>query len=217
MFINRQQAGELLAGQLKEYKGKKDVVVLGIPRGGVVVAKIVAQALLAQLDVVILKKVGAPSNPELAIGAVGPGGVVYWDNELCKRLRVTRAERLELRSKKLGELREREKLLRGKRKMITIKNKTVILVDDGVATGATVLAGAKFLKKMKVGKIILAVPVIAKDTLNHINRYFDEVVFLEIPEEFYAVGQFYQEFPQISDETVIKLLRAERLELRAER
>lgn len=206
MFINRQQAGELLAARLKDYQGKKDVVVLGIPRGGVVVAQVVAQALTAPLDVVIVKKIGAPNNPELAIGAVGPGGVVYWDNKLCRRLGVDGKTKLEARSKKLEELREREKLLRGRKGYKNLANKTVIIVDDGVATGATVMAAAKFVKKMGVKKVMLAVPVIAKDTLAHIKRYFDEVVFLEQPQEFYAVGQFYQDFPQVSDETVVEIL-----------
>lgn len=205
MFINRQQAGELLAEKLKEYRNK-DVVVLGIPRGGVVVAKVVADALEVPLDVVIVKKIGAPNNPELAIGAVGPGGVVYWDNKLYRRLGIDKKNR----NYELGimnkEREEREELLRGKRKMVTIKNKTVLLVDDGVATGATVMAAAKYVKKVGAKEIILAIPVIAKDTLLSIKRYFDEVVFLESPEEFYAVGQFYQDFPQVSDEEVVFLL-----------
>lgn len=205
MFDNREQAGELLSAKLKEHRGK-EAVVLGIPRGGVVVAKTITDMLQLPLDIVIVKKIGAPNNPELAIGAVGPANVVYWDDRLCRQLAIGKSEKLEVRSKKLEELREREKLLRGKRKMVTIKDKTVILVDDGVATGATAMAAAKFIKKMKAKKIILATPVIAKDTLSYIKRYFDEVVFLESPEEFHAVGQFYQEFNQITDDEVRKLL-----------
>ncbi len=206
MFDNRKQAGQVLAEKLKEYQGGKGVVILGIPRGGVIVAKTIADVLQLPLDIVIVKKIGAPHNSELAMGAVGSMGVVYWDDELCKRLKVTRAERLELRSKKLEELREREKAFRANKKVIDIRGKTVIMVDDGVATGATAMAAAKFVKKMGAQKIILAVSVIAKDTLLNIKRYFDDVVFLESPEEFYAVGQFYKEFNQVTDEEVIKML-----------
>lgn len=206
MFLSRHQAGQLLAKKLKDYQRREDVVILGIPRGGVVVAKAVADMLQLPLDIMVVKKIGAPNNAELAIGAVGPMGVVYWDDKLCKRLRVTRAESLELRSVKLDEREEKEKLLRGRKKMVTIKNKTVIVVDDGVATGATAIVAAKFVKKTGAKEVILAIPVIAKDTLLNIKRYFDEVVFLESPEEFYAVGQFYQNFPQVSDHEVVELL-----------
>lgn len=206
MLESREQAGQLLGENLAQYKGRPDVVVLGIPRGGVVVAKAVAQALGAPLDVVVIKKIGAPNNSELAIGAVGPMGVVYWDNKLCRRLGVNQNEKLKMKNEKLRELEEREKLLRGKKGYASLKNRTVIVVDDGVATGATSLAAAKFIKKMKAKKIILTTPVIAKDTLIDIKRYFDEVIFLEAPEEFYAVGQFYEEFPQVTDDEVIQIL-----------
>ncbi len=205
MFQNRQQAGELLAAKLKDYQ-RKEVVVLGIPRGGVVVASAVAEFLQLPLDIIVIKKIGAPNNPELAVGAVAGAKIIYWDNRLCRQLSITKSEKLEVRSKKLEELREREKLLRGEKKYNNFENKTVILVDDGVATGATAIAAGKFVKKMKAKKIILATTVIAKDTLLHIKRYFDEVIFLESPEEFHAVGQFYQDFPQVGDEEVKAIL-----------
>ncbi len=189
------------------YKDKSDIIIWGIPRGGVVVAKVVAQELKKPLDIIVIKKIGAPENPELAIGAVGPSSV-YWDQDLCQRLNVRRAQIRQMAGQKEREQEEREKLLRGDKPYPNLKNKTAILVDDGVATGATVLAAYKSLKKMKVKKVILATPVIAKDTFLNIKRYFDEVIFLEKPEEFYAVGEFYREFPQVEDEEVIRLLRA---------
>lgn len=204
MFDSREQAGKLLADKLFFYKDKSDIIILGIPRGGVVVAKVIAQELKKPLDLIIIKKIGAPTNPELAIGAVGPLKTIYWDKNL---LQVRPADESNLKSQKEKEQKDREKLLRGNKSYPDLKNKIAILVDDGVATGATVLAAYKSLRKMKAKKIILAVPVIAKDTFLNIKRYFDDVIFLENPEEFYAVGEFYREFPQVSDDEVIELLK----------
>lgn len=205
MFESRQQAGKLLTKKLSDYKGQKKVIVLGIPRGGVVVAKEVAQALHLFLDVIVIRKIGAPQNPELAIGAVGPSKTVYWDKELIERLGVTKGERLKLRRDKLREQKEKEKKFRGKKKL-NLKGKTVILVDDGIATGATVLCAAMVLRKKGAKEKILTVPVIAKDTLASVIESFEDIVVLMLPKEFYAVGQFYEEFPQVSDEEVVSLL-----------
>lgn len=205
MFQNREQAGELLVHKLEQYKGS-GAVVLGIPRGGVVTALVIASLLNLPLDIIVVKKIGAPDNAELAIGAVGPEGIVYWDEKLCKRLGISHSEKLKVKNEKLQEQREQDKKLRGGKSLINLKNKTVILVDDGVATGATVMVAAIFLKKKNVVKSILAVPVIAKDTLEKIKKYFDEIVFIDSPEEFYAVGQFYKEFPQVEDEEVRRIL-----------
>lgn len=206
MFENRQQAGKLLAEKLKRYKKKDNVLVLGIPRGGVVVAKVVGDILELPMDIVVVKKIGAPSNPELAIGAVGPGNVVYWDKDLIGRLGIEKKiQNSEFRIQK-KERKNKEKVLRGDKEFFEVRGKTVILVDDGVATGATVIAAQKALQKMGVAKVVLAVPVISKETLNDIKRYFDKVIALSVEEEFYAVGQFYRDFPQIRDEEVIGLL-----------
>ena len=175
MFKNREEAGKLLAEHLHAFKKRKDVLVLGIARGGIVVAKEIAKKLKLPLDVVVIKKIGAPNNPELAIGASLERG-------------------------------KREKVFRKGKKPLDIKNRTVILVDDGVATGATVLCAQKFLKKESAKKIILAIPVISKETYRHISRYFDRIITLSVEEDFYAVGQFYREFPQVSDEEVISFL-----------
>lgn len=206
MFANRQEAGELLAHKLEEFKEGKDTVVFAIARGGVVTGWAVASVLKLPLDIIVVKKIGLPDNPELAIGAVGPGGAVYWDENLCQKLNINKKIRNQQLRIKEKERNEGERLLRGNRPLINLRNKTVILVDDGVATGATVMAAAKSLKKMQTKAIILATPVIAKDTLKYIMKYFDDVIFFDSPAEFYAVGQFYQNFPQIEDEEVCALL-----------
>lgn len=206
MFKNREQAGKQLAQKLLEFKGRDDVVVLGIPRGGVVVAKEVASSLTLPSDIIIVKKIGAPQNVELAIGAVGPSGSVYWDENLLRKLNINkRIRNQELRIKE-KEREDREKQLRGNKPTINLKNKTVILVDDGIATGATVMAAAAALRREQAKELVLAVPVTANDTFRSIERYFDKVIVLEVSSEFYAVGQFYEDFPQISDQQVARLL-----------
>lgn len=206
MFENREQAGQLLAGKIEGLKIKNGVI-LAIPRGGVVVAKVIAQHLSLPLDVVTVRKIGASWNPELAIGAMAPDGQIYWDKKLCQRLSISTFEQKALAKAKKQEVKTREKTFRAGKAPLDIVGKIAILVDDGVATGATVLAGNQFLRRQKVKKAILATPVIARDTLNRVKKYFDEVVFLSAPEEFYAVGQFYQDFPQVSDNEVVEMLK----------
>lgn len=206
MFESRQKAGKLIAQKLKEYKSQKNVIVIAIPRGGVVVAKEVAKALHLILDVIVIRKIGAPQNPELAIGAVGPASSIYWDEELIKRLGVTRKQREKLKNEKIREQKKRELLFHFRKKRLSFKGKTVIIIDDGIATGATVICAAMVIRKKGAKEKILAVPVIAKDTLSAIVQFFEEVVVLMVPKDFYAVGQFYEEFPQVSDEEAISLL-----------
>ena len=205
MFQNREEAARLLGEKLKEKYGQ-DAVVLGIPRGGVILAKVVADMLNAPLDIVVVKKIGAPDNEELAVGAVGPDKTVYWEEKICQQLGINKSAKLKVKSEKLQEQKEREKRLREGKNPIDLQDKTVILVDDGVATGATVMAAALFLKKQKVREAILATPVIAKDTLAKMKKYFTEIIYLDAPRQFYAVGQFYQDFPQVEDEEVRRLL-----------
>lgn len=207
MFANREAAGQLLAQELQQYRRKKHVIVLGIPRGGVIVAKAVADLLELPFDIIVVRKIGAPSNPELAIGAVGPNRAVYWDQKLCERLAISDKQKAISKKIKERERQEREKSLRGRKKPVDAHNKTILLVDDGVATGATVFAAQKAIQKMGAAAIILAVPVVAHDTYGFIKKYFERVVALEIPREFYAVGQFYREFEQVSDNEVIAILR----------
>jgi len=206
MFQNRAQAGKKLASKLLSYKATKNLIVLAIPRGGVVVGKILSQALDCPLEVIVTKKIGAPGNSELAIGAVGVVGKPVIDEELAERVG---ADENYLKSKILNlksEIKRREKIFRRDKLPLNLKDKTVILTDDGVATGATMMAAVEIARQQNPKKIIVAVPVIAKDTLEKIEKLADEVVYLDAPEMFFAVGQFYQDFSQITDEEVRKIL-----------
>lgn len=206
MFEDRQQAGFLLAQKLEQFADKKDVLVLGLARGGVVVAKVISTFLNVPFDALVIKKIGLPRNPELAIGAVGPKNTVFWNEELIERLRISKEEKEKLKVLKSVERNVQENALRGN-KPLEISGKTVILVDDGVATGASVLAAWKFLKKEEAKRVILAVPVIASDTLRDIKKYFDMIIALKIKRNFYAVGEFYKNFPQVENEEVVRLLK----------
>ena len=211
MFKNREEAGGKLAEKIFKDLGvskrENEIVVFAIPRGGVVVGKELANKLKAPLDIIITKKIGAPGNPELAIGAVGPGGEEVIDEQLAAR---TGADEAYLKNQKLkikGEIKRREKELRGGKPQPDFKDKLIILTDDGVATGATMLAAIEVLRQHQPKKVIVAVPVIARDTVSKIEAQADAVVYLEAPLMFFAVGQFYQEFPQTTDEEVRKLLK----------
>lgn len=206
MFEDRQEAGELLAKKLKSFLGKENALVLAIPRGGVAVAKEVSDKLKLPLGLIVVRKIGAPFNPELAIGAVGPQKAAYWDSDLCRELGIDEATKREKLKIKNEEQKQLEKILRGNTPYPEIKDKTVFLIDDGVATGASVLAAAEFLRKEKAYKIILAIPVISNDTLNSISKYFDRIVSLKIAKSFFAVGEFYKSFPQVTNEEVTNLL-----------
>lgn len=199
----------LLAERLSGYREREKTLVCGIPRGGLVVANVVAKKLSLPLDIVVVRKIGAPHNPELAIGAVASQNTAYWDEDLCRRLGMNKNQKLTMKNQKRKELREREKSLRGKRRPCSVKGKTVLLIDDGVATGATVIAARECLKKRKAAMVVLGVPAVSRETLRDIEWRFDRVVALHVAEEFYAVGQFYKEFPQVSDEEVKQLLRYE--------
>lgn len=207
MFDNREQAGQLLADELKKRGYGEDAAVLAIPRGGVVTGRVVARALGCPLDIVVIRKIPAPNQPELAIGAVGPEGVQVIDVDLARRSGANN----KYLKQKIVELtrvvKERETRLRGNKKPLEIKNRVVIVVDDGLATGATVEAGMRYLRQKNPEKIVLAVPVASGESLLKLEGLVDDVVVLEIPEDFIAVGQWYQEFPQVTDEEVIQLLR----------
>lgn len=208
MFEDRVQAGLLLAAKLLLFKSKKNTIVLGIPRGGVVTAKIISQKLHLPLDIIVVRKIGAPFQEELAIGAVGPEGVLVLDSKLISELRVEK-DYIDAKTKeKSDEVVERLVKFRGEKKSLNLKNKEVILVDDGIATGATIEAAVKYLRKKSVRKIILAVPVAPKDTLRKFRRLVEKIVVLKIPTYFRAVGEFYRLFPQVTDEEVIQLLRS---------
>ena len=198
MWRDRREAGRYLAGALKEFKNK-DVLVLAIPRGGVVVGDEVATALNAALDVVVPRKIGAPFNPELAIGAIAADGSKVLDQNLIQRLDVSEEYLKKEIERQTEEIKRRISEYRGDRPPLEIEEKTVILVDDGVATGATTLAAIKYLRNKKPAQIILAIPVGPPDTVEKLKKEVDRLICLSIPSLFYAVGQFYEQFEQTTD------------------
>lgn len=205
IFQNRTQAGQLLAKKLRQYKNK-EVIVLGIPRGGVVTGRKLAEFLGCPLDVIITKKIGAPGNPELAIGAVGAIGEPVINEELAARIGADEKYIQKQIVKIKEEIARREKEFRGEKPKLNLKNKIVILTDDGVATGATMEAAVEIVRQQNPKKIVVAIPVIARDSLVKIEAKADQVIYLDAPLMFFAVGQFYQEFSQVSDKEVKELL-----------
>jgi putative phosphoribosyl transferase len=207
-FRDRQEAGKALAKDLAFLKGRKDVIVLAIPRGGVVVGYQVAEELGAPLDIYITRKIGAPYNPELALGAVASDGSVILDEELVQRLGVSPDFVKGEKKRQQAEIARRLDKYRGNRPALDLTGKTVVLVDDGVATGATTLATLRALKKQPIARLILAIPVGPPDVIETLAKEADQVVCLSTPEPFWAVGSFYLVFDQTSDEEVLKLLQS---------
>ncbi len=204
-FLNRQDAGEKLSRVLQKYSGE-NTVVLGIPRGGVIVAAQVAKSLGAPLDVIIPRKIGAPHNPELAIGAVTPDGTVIEDEAMVQLLGISDKQIKILADQVLEEISRRAQTYRSGRPGMKLEGKTVIIVDDGIATGFTVQAALKSVRKMNPHRLVLAVPVVPADTARVLREMVDDLVCLQTPELFYAVGQFFIDFDQTSDQEVVKLL-----------
>ncbi len=204
-FLNRKDAGEKLSRALMKYKSE-NVVVLGIPRGGVVVAAEVAEGLDAPLDVIIPRKIGAPHNPEVAIGAVSQDGTVIKDEAMVQLLGISDSQIQVLAERVSGEITRRVNIYRSGRPGLELKDKTVIVVDDGMATGFTVQAALKSVRNANPRRLVLAVPVAPADTVEMLQEQVDELVCLHTPELFYAVGQFYLDFDQTSDQEVMNLL-----------
>lgn len=205
MFKNRDEAGKKLADRLKQELSPQDLneaLLLAVPRGGIVVGNQISKALGIKIDCLVVKKIPSPNNPELAIGAVGEGGVVVWEKEICERLMVSVEYQQKIVKDKLAELEDKMNFFRGGRPLADLKGKIVIIVDDGVATGATVKASMAVVENFSPKEIILAVPVIAREKLAEIKEKFGRVVYLEAPEMFFNVGQFYEDFPQITDQQV---------------
>lgn len=206
IFKDRKTAGRLLAEKLNSFKETKDTLVIGIPRGGVVVAKEVADRLSLPLDVICPRKIGAPFNPEFAIGAVTETGEAYFDPNLIERLDIPE----DYIRQKVAEETERAKLrldlFRKNRPPRLLRNKTVILIDDGLATGATMKAAINSLRAEKTKSIIVAVPVAPYDTAQEIELLADQLFCILIEKNFYAVGQFYENFGQTTNDDVLALL-----------
>ena len=207
MFRDRRDAGQQLAARLASLKDQPDVIVLGIPRGGVVVAAEIARALNAPLDIYLAHKIGAPLNPELAIGALTSNEVLF-DDELIDQLRASPDElALEVDAQR-GEISRRLGMFRPGLGPLDVEGKQVVLVDDGVATGSTVLVSLRALRKQSPRQLILAIPVGPAETIAHLALECDQVIVLDTPEPFWAVGRFYASFEQTSDQQVLALLSA---------
>lgn len=212
IFSNRVEAGRKLASELVDLMGNRSVIVLAIPRGGVVVGYEVARKLKVPLDIIIPRKIGAPSNPELAIGAVTEDGGVILDEKLVGYLNVSRRYIEEESERQRREIERRLMVYRGEVPYPNLTNRVVIIVDDGVATGSTIKAALASLRKKKVKQVVIAVPVGPANTIQELEGKADRVVCLFEPEEFYAIGQFYENFDQTTDEEVIRLLKLSREE-----
>jgi putative phosphoribosyl transferase len=207
-FKDRHEAGQKLAKVLLSYKRQPCTIVLGLPRGGVVTAFEIAKALELPLDVICPRKIGAPHNPELGVGAITESGVCFLNEHLIQELDVPHVY-LEAEIEKERQLaQQRAVLYRKNRPPLQIKDSTVILVDDGLATGGTMKVAIQAVKAQKAAKVIVAVPVSPPDTLDEIKALVDQVFCLESPALFYAVGQFYDNFSQTEDQEVIELLSA---------
>jgi putative phosphoribosyl transferase len=205
LFRNRRDAGRRLAEELSVYRARQPVVV-ALPRGGVPVGFEVARALLCELDVVLVRKVGAPQQPELAIGAVGEEGVVVLDDDLVARLGVDRTTVEGLVRRAEQELAVQDVTLRRARPVARVKGRTVIVVDDGLATGATMRAAIAVLRRRGARRVVVAVPVGAGDTVRALGQIADDLVSTAVPPEFMSVGQWYGEFAPVSDDEVVDLL-----------
>jgi putative phosphoribosyl transferase len=204
-FVDRIDAGNRLASVLKDFSGKKGIV-LAIPRGGVVVGSVIAKSLNLPLDVIIPRKIGAPGNPELAIGAVAEDGTAILDNHLIKYLGVDLEYVKEETKGQKKEIERRLKLYRQDISYPILKGLDVIVVDDGIATGSTMKAALASVKNRGAASITVAVPVGPPSTIEELNKIADRVVCLYTPEYFQAIGQFYKDFSQTTDDEVIKLL-----------
>ncbi len=205
-FLNRTNAGQLLAAPVAAAIDGGDCLVLALPRGGVPVAAPVARRLQAPLDVLVVRKLGLPGREEFAIGAVGPGGVCLVNHDTIKRLGLKAADVQAVAARETRERDRREKLYRGARPPLVVKGRTVVLVDDGVATGASMRAALAAVRALHPARIVIAAPVIARDTRDDLARLADTCVTLLAPTDFGAVGAYYEQFAQVTDEEVQSLL-----------
>ena len=212
LFRNRSEAGRWLAERLKAYAHRPDVIVLALPRGGVPVAFELAQALDAPLDVFLVRKLGLPGQEELAMGAIATGGIRVLNDDVVGALGVPASVIDGVARKEEQELRRREEAYRGSRPPPDLRGRVVILVDDGLATGSTMRAAVRAVKQMQPARVVVAVPVAAASTRDDIGDEVDEIVCSTPPEPFLAVGRWYEDFSQTSDEEVHDLLERARRE-----
>lgn len=208
IFNDRESAGELLSEKLENYSNLQDTIILAIPRGGVVVGREISKKLNLPLDVVITRKIRDPLQPELALGAIDPAGAVYWDQPLLDELNIKKEDlKVEVISQ-TQEIKRRERLYRKSKPTLKLKDQTLILVDDGIATGATIISAIKYLENQGAKKILLAVPVVAEEVAQKVFEEVDEMVVLYKADYLGSVGKYYQNFNEVSDELVINLLNS---------
>jgi putative phosphoribosyl transferase len=206
IFFDRLEAGRELAKLLNAYKGQKDVLVLGIPRGGVPVAFQVAAELHAPLDVFVVRKLGVPGREELAFGAIASGGLRFLDDEIVEAVKIPEREIELIAAKERQELERREQAYRDGRPPLMVEGQTVILVDDGIATGSSMQVAINALRRMKPARLVVATPVAPASTCRRLRREVDELICVYLPVSFYGIGEFYEDFSQVSDEEVAELL-----------
>ena len=213
VFRDRREAGRQLAGRLRRYRDQPRTVVLGLPRGGVVPAVEIAAALRLPLDVIIARKIGAPGNPEFAIGAIAEGGDAYLNEEGLALSGASREYVADEIRHQRDEIARRQERFRDGRALSLPDKPTIILVDDGIATGSTAVAAIRALRHQRVARLVLAIPVAPPDTIAMLRDMVDELVVLSTPLLFWAVGAFYEDFQQVSDDEVCQLLAQAKHEL----
>lgn len=206
-YSDRREAGKILASELSIYANRRDVIVLALPRGGVPVAYEIAKALHVPLDVFIVRKLGVPGHSELAMGAITLGGVKIFNEDIINELQIKSDDITAVIAKEQEELKRRDAKYRGSHTFPSLKDKTIILVDDGIATGATIKAAIKALNALKPAGIIVAVPVAEKNMCDKIQSLVKQLICPLKPVHFYAVGAWYEDFSQTEDEEVYTLLK----------
>ena len=207
MFKNRIEAGKKIAQKLISYKNNKNILVLGLPRGGIILANEIAKKINSQLDIIVPRKIGSPYDPEFAIGAITEEGEAFLNKDIINNYNISKEYIDKEIIKEKKEAKRRLKIYRGNKKLIDYKDKIIILVDDGIATGSTILAAIFSIKKFKPKKIIVAVPVLSRDIINIIKKEVDKLIYLEAPFFFEAIGSFYEEFEQTSDKEVKGIMK----------
>jgi len=208
VFVDRSEAGRELGAWFCKRRPKGELIVLGLPRGGVPVARELAGALDVPLDVLLVRKLGAPFNPEFAVGAVAAGGVIVYNADAFAAGVLEEREFAPIIEREKAELARRERVYRAERPPLALEGKTVILVDDGIATGSTMRAAVDAARKMQAGQVIVAAPTASRQALDELERSADLVVALCAPEPYVAVGRWYEYFPQVEDHEVVELLSA---------
>ena len=208
MFANREEAGRLLAQKLTAFRGDAEAILLALPRGGVVVASQMSLSLHLPLDVFVTRKIGAPGNPEYALGAVSETGAVYWNREAVGALALSERRRQSAVREQQQEITRRVALYRQGRPFPELTDRTVILVDDGLATGATFFASVTAIREKSPRLVIGAIPVAPQAAVQEARRLLDQLIVLDVPDPFYAVGNFYDDFTQVEEREVLQCLHA---------